>query len=50
MPFLTESDIEHYALELLEAQGYRCLYGPDIAPIWIKRAALSWITWGSLLI
>ncbi|AEF80478.1 putative type-1 restriction enzyme MjaXP R protein (Putative type I restriction enzyme MjaXP R protein) [Leadbettera azotonutricia ZAS-9] len=32
MPFLTESDIEQYALELLEAQGYDCLYGPDIAP------------------
>lgn len=29
---LAESDIEEFALELLEKRGYRWLYGPDIAP------------------
>ena len=29
---ITESSIEQYAIELLEAQGYRYIYGPDIAP------------------
>ncbi len=29
---LSESDIEMWAIELLQAQGYTYLYGPDIAP------------------
>jgi len=29
---ITESQIEKFAIELLEAQGYSYLYGPDIAP------------------
>ena len=29
---LTESTIENWAIELLQAQGYTYLYGPDIAP------------------
>lgn len=29
---ITESHIEEYAISLLEAQGYRYIYGPDIAP------------------
>ncbi len=29
---ITESEIESYAIELLEAHGYYCAYGPDIAP------------------
>jgi type I site-specific restriction-modification system R (restriction) subunit len=32
MPFITESEIENYTLELLEAQGWRCVYGPSVAP------------------
>ncbi len=32
MTHLTESEIETFALSLLEEQGYQCLYGPDIAP------------------
>ena len=32
MTRLTESAIEYLALERLEAEGYRYLYGPDIAP------------------
>jgi type I restriction enzyme R subunit len=29
---ITESEIEQHAIELLEQQGFRYLYGPDIAP------------------
>lgn len=29
---ITESDIEIYAIELLEKQGYHYIYGPNIAP------------------
>ena len=29
---ITESDIEKFAIELLEKQGYRYIYAPDIAP------------------
>jgi len=29
---IAESDIEAYAIELLEAQGYQYIYAPDIAP------------------
>lgn len=29
---ITESEIEQYAIDLLEQQGYDYLYGPDIAP------------------
>ena len=29
---ITESDIEEFAIELLEKQGYRYIYAPDIAP------------------
>lgn len=29
---ITESNIEEYAISLLEAQGYHYIYGPDIAP------------------
>lgn len=29
---ITESEIEQHAIELMEQQGYRYLYGPDIAP------------------
>lgn len=29
---ITESDIEKFAIELLEKQGFQYLYGPDIAP------------------
>ncbi len=29
---ITESSIETYAIELLEKQGYKYLYGPEIAP------------------
>ncbi|EMY71521.1 type I restriction endonuclease subunit R [Leptospira vanthielii] len=29
---ITESQIEEYAISLLEAQGYKYIYGPDIAP------------------
>ncbi len=32
MPKITEDTIELLAIERLEAQGYRYLYGPDIAP------------------
>ena len=32
MTKITESEIETFALELLEKQGYQYLYGPDIAP------------------
>ena len=32
MPKLTESQIEDFAIELLESLGYRYIYGPDIAP------------------
>ncbi len=32
MKKLTESQIEEYAIELLEKQGYHYIYGPDIAP------------------
>ena len=32
MPPLTESDIEDYALKLLEAQGWRTMYGPSVSP------------------
>lgn len=32
MTKLTESTIENWAIELLQAQGYTYLYGPDIAP------------------
>ncbi|MFH2113193.1 MAG: type I restriction endonuclease, partial [Spirochaetota bacterium] len=32
MTKITESDIEAFAIELLEKQGYRYLYGPAIAP------------------
>ena len=32
MTKLTESDIEQMAIELLEARGWKYLYGPDIAP------------------
>ena len=32
MTKLTESSIENWAIELLQAQGYTYLYGPDIAP------------------
>lgn len=32
MSKLTESTIENWAIELLQAQGYTYLYGPDIAP------------------
>lgn len=32
MDKLTESTIENWAIELLQAQGYTYLYGPDIAP------------------
>ena len=29
---ITESEIEHFAIELLEKQGYQYVYAPDIAP------------------
>lgn len=29
---ITESKIEEYAISLLESQGYKYIYGPDIAP------------------
>ncbi|TCL75297.1 type I restriction and modification enzyme subunit R-like protein [Hydrogenispora ethanolica] len=29
---ITESQIEQFAVELLEKQGYQYIYGPDIAP------------------
>ncbi|MBF0234404.1 MAG: DEAD/DEAH box helicase, partial [Desulfamplus sp.] len=29
---ITESAIETFAIELLEKQGYKYIYGPDIAP------------------
>lgn len=29
---ITESEIERFAVELLEKQGYEYYYGPDIAP------------------
>jgi type I restriction enzyme R subunit len=29
---ITESEIENFAIELLEKQGYRYIYAPDIAP------------------
>ena len=32
MPKITESEIEKYAIELLEGQGYHYIYAPDIAP------------------
>lgn len=32
MTKLTEADIEQMTVELLEAQGWKHLYGPDIAP------------------
>jgi type I restriction enzyme R subunit len=32
MTKITESAIETFAIELLEKQGYRYIYGPDIAP------------------
>ena len=32
MTRITESPIEEFAINLLEKQGYRHLYGPDIAP------------------
>jgi type I restriction enzyme R subunit len=32
MTKITESEIEKYAIELLEGQGYQYLYGPDVAP------------------
>ena len=32
MTKLTESTIENWAIELLQAQGYTYLYGPDMAP------------------
>jgi len=32
MTKITESEIEHYTIELLESQGYSYTYGPSIAP------------------
>ena len=32
MSRITESAIENFAIGLLERQGYRYIYGPDIAP------------------
>ena len=32
MPKITESEIEQFAIELLEKQGYQYIYAPDIAP------------------
>lgn len=32
MKRITESDIEEFAIELLEKQGYQYIYGPSIAP------------------
>lgn len=32
MTKITESDIEKFAIELLEKHGYQYIYGPDIAP------------------
>ncbi len=29
---ITESEIEKFAIELLEKQGYQYIYGPSIAP------------------
>ena len=29
---ITESEIENFAIELLEKQGYQYIYAPDIAP------------------
>ena len=29
---ITESEIENFAIELLEKQGYEYIYAPDIAP------------------
>ncbi len=29
---ITESEIEEFAIELLEKQGYQYIYAPDIAP------------------
>ncbi len=29
---ITESEIEKFAIELLEKQGYEYVYAPDIAP------------------
>ena len=32
MTKITESEIEKFAIELLEKQGYEYLYAPDITP------------------
>ncbi|NBU53630.1 MAG: hypothetical protein EBS33_04580 [Alphaproteobacteria bacterium] len=32
MTKITESEIEEFAINLLEKQGYRYMYGPDISP------------------
>jgi len=29
---ITESEIEKFAIEVLETQGYQYIYAPDIAP------------------
>ncbi|MCP4680975.1 MAG: hypothetical protein GY864_01410 [Desulfobacterales bacterium] len=31
MPKITESEIEEFAIKLLEKSGYEYIYGPDIA-------------------
>ncbi len=32
MTWITESEIEEFAIELLEKSGYQYIYAPDIAP------------------
>ena len=32
MPKITESEIEKFAIELLENQGYQYIYAPSVAP------------------
>ncbi|GAK49977.1 type I restriction enzyme HindVIIP R protein [Candidatus Moduliflexus flocculans] len=40
MTHITESQIEQFAIELLQQQGYHYIYGPDIAP---DAAAPFWL-------
>ena len=41
MTRFTESEIEEFAIELLEKQGWRYVYGPDIAPDEAKQERAS---------
>jgi type I restriction enzyme, R subunit len=42
MGFLVEQDIEDAALEILQEQGYKIIYGPDIAPDGKNPERESW--------